>query len=89
MIHDLETLPNHTTLISNIPANVNVSSLEELTLTVESATLSPGNSDERFVEEGKFKTKGGVVRASLETGVFTRRRSHIFWKNMHFHAAKL
>ena len=29
MIHDLETLPNHTTLISKIPANLNVSSLKE------------------------------------------------------------
>lgn len=72
MIHDLETLPNHTTLISKIPANLNVSSLKELILTVESATFCPGNSDEQFVEmaqakKGKFKTKRGVVRASLKT----------------------
>ncbi len=62
MIHDLETLPNHTTLISNIPANLNVSSLEELILTVESATLCPGNSDERFVEMAQGKKESSKQR---------------------------
>ena len=60
MIHDLETLPNHTTLISKIPANLNVSSLKELILTVESLPFAqeiPMNSLLKWRRQKKESSK--------------------------------
>ena len=57
-----------TPLLSTVPQRLNRQSLAHLLTVIDSSTVCPGNTDERFIEmakslKGKFLTKSGEVRA--------------------------